>query len=82
MFRARPPKKKKDIQPKISTKFILDVLMPCIMLACKDEFKIKDSEKLEKLNIRARRYIKHIADGNISIEELHSLMKCRDTDRC
>lgn len=79
MFRAKPPKKKQpEKQPKISTHFIMSVIMPCVMLACKDEFKIEDQETLDRLGARIQRYIGHIADGSVSYKELHSLMKCKD----
>ena len=81
MLRAKPPKKKnKEPQIKVPTQFIMDVLMPCLVLACKDEFEITDQDALDRATLRARRYIGYIADGSVSIDELHSLMECKDAE--
>ena len=49
MLRAKPPKKKQpEKQPKISTSFIMSVIMPCVMLACKDQFEIETQEELDE----------------------------------
>ena len=81
MLRAKPPKKKQpEKQPKISTSFIMSVIMPCVMLACKDQFEIETQEELDELNVRVRRYINYISDGTVSLEELHSLMECREPE--
>ena len=66
MQRCKKPKKKKEPQINVPTNFIMKVIMPCVMLACKDEFKIKDQERLTKLNKRVNRYIEMISDGTIS----------------
>ena len=79
MQRCKKPKKKKEPQIKVPTNFIMKVIMPCVMLACKDEFKIKDQEKLTKLNKRVNRYIEMISDGSISEEELHQFMIAVDS---
>lgn len=79
MQRCKKPKKKKEPQIKVPTNFIMKVIMPCVMLACKDEFKIKDQEKLTKLNKRVNRYIEMISDGTISEEELHKFMIAVDS---
>lgn len=79
MLRAKPKKKKQqEPQIKVPTQFIMDVLMPCLVLACKDEFKITDQDALDRATTRARRYIGYIADGSVSIDELHTLMECKD----
>ena len=81
MLRAKPPKKKnKEPQIKVPTHFIMDVLMPCLVLACKDEFEIADQDALDRATKRARRYIGYIADGIVSVDELHSLMVCREPE--
>ncbi len=81
MLRAKPPKKKnKEPQIKVPTQFIMDVLMPCLVLACKDEFNITDQDALDRATSRARRYIGYIADGSVSMDELHSLMECKDAE--
>ena len=78
MLRTKPPKKKKEERPKLSTHFIMSVIMPCVMLACKDEFKIKDQARLDKLGRRIQGYINRVADGSVSVEELHTMMECKD----
>ena len=78
MQRAKIKNKKKS-ECTASTHFIMNVIMPCIMLACKDEFKIKDQERLTKLNKRVNRYIEMISDGTISEEELHQFMIAVDS---
>ena len=81
MLRAKPKKKKQQApQIKVPTQFIMDVLMPCLVLACKDEFKITDQDALDRATKRARRYIGYIADGSVSVGELHSLMECKDPE--
>lgn len=77
MIRAKPKKKKKD-PPSISTHFIMSVIMPCVMLGCKDEFKIRDQERLDRLARRIQQYIDYLADGVVSHEELNSLIKCEN----
>ena len=81
MQRCKKPKKKQEPQIKVPTNFIMKVIMPCVMLACKDEFKIKDQERLTKLNKRVNRYIEMISDGTISEEELHQFMIAVDSKR-
>ena len=78
MLRAKPPKKKKEETPRLSTHFIMTVIMPCVMLACKGEFKVKDQKVLDRLANRIQRYINNIANGSVSVEELHTMMECKN----
>ena len=69
-------KKKQQVQPKVPTHFIISVIMPCVMLACKDKFKCTQ-EELNDLAHRVERYISYIADGSVTVEELKSLIEVR-----
>lgn len=80
MIRAKPKKKKKD-KANVSKHFILSVIMPCVMLACKDEFKIKDQKTLDRLADRIQRYINNLDNKSVSQEELHNLMRCKDISK-
>lgn len=71
-------KNKKQPEHKASTHFIMNVIMPCVMLACKDEFKVKDQSKLESLAKRIQHYIDLIADGHVSEAQLNDLMRIKD----
>jgi len=79
MQRCKKPKKKKEPNIKVPMNVVMRVIMPCVMLACKDEFKIKDQEHLDKLNKRVQRYIDMISDGTVSEEELHQFMVAIDS---
>lgn len=74
-------KKKKGVEYNVSTHHIMKVIMPCVMAACKDEFRIKDQEKLDKLAKRVQRYINSVANGTLSIEELSRFMTVVDTSK-
>jgi len=71
-------KKKPTKEVKVSTHFIMTVIMPCVMLACKDKYKTSP-EELQDLSKRIMRYIKFIADGEVSVKELNELMDVVDT---
>lgn len=58
---------------------IMNLIMPVVMLACKDEFKLTQ-DKLDAVGKRADRYFEHIADGSVTIGELHSLMEAREVE--
>ena len=78
MKRANPPKKKQEKQPKLSTHFIMSVIMPCVMLACKDKFKIKAKKDMDDLAERIERYVGYIADGKVTVGQLHSMIEVID----
>jgi len=84
MERVKITKKNKQ-QQTVSKHFIMQVIMPCVMLACKDTFKLKetpkDQEKLDKLASETQRYIDMIASGAVSDQELKTLMSITDTRR-
>ena len=77
MKRAKPPKKNKELTPKMPTHFIMSVIMPCVMLACKDKYKATQSD-LDDLSQRINRYIEYIADGKVTLSQLHEMMEVRD----
>lgn len=79
MKRFKKPKNKKPQPINVPMDVIMRVIMPCVMLACKDEFKIKDQERLDKLNSRVKRYIAMIDDGTVTQEQLHEFMLAVDT---
>ena len=56
---------------------IMDLIMPVVMLACKDELRLNQG-KLDAVSRRADRYFEHIADGSVSIDQLHELMEVKD----
>lgn len=70
-------KKKKDPTPKFPTHFVMGVIMPCVMLAIKDEFNAKP-DKLDRVAKRIQRYIDHIADGQVPQSKLREMMECKD----
>ena len=86
MKRVKKPKKNQEPQTKVSTHFIMKVILPCVMLACKDTFNLKedkpkDLEKLEVLGNKIQHYIDLIADGSVSPKELSTLMTIEDRKR-
>ena len=78
MKRFKKPKENKEKPVKVSTSFIMKVIMPCVMLACKDVFKIKDQSKLDILGQRIQHYIDLIADKKVSESQLAELMEIRE----
>jgi len=66
-------KKKPTKEVKVSTHFIMTVIMPCVMLACKDKYDTSP-EELHDLSKRINRYIAFIADGSVTVKELNALM--------
>jgi hypothetical protein len=77
MKRAKPPKKNKEPTQKLSTHFIMSVVMPCVALACKDVFKA-DQKQLDEMAKAADRYMGYIADGKATLQDLHKLMEVID----
>ena len=77
MQRAKIKNKKKS-ECTASTHFIMNVIMPYIMLACNDEFKIKDDSKLTSLAKRIKHYIDLIADGAVTEKQLNELIHIKD----
>lgn len=69
-------KKKHDNQPKMPTHFIMSVIMPCVMLACKDVFKA-NQEQIDELAKTTERYIGYLADKKVTLTELHKMMEVR-----
>lgn len=80
MQRFKKPKENKEKSVTVSTHFIMKVVMPCVMLACKDEFKVKDPEKLARLAGRAQHNINLIANKAVSEKQLATLMEIKDTN--
>ena len=78
MKRFKKPKENKEKPINVSTHFIMKVIMPCVMLACKDVFKIKDQSKLDILGKRIQHYIDLIADKKVSEAQLAELMEIRE----
>lgn len=78
MKRFKKPKKEKPA-PMVPTEFLMKVIMPCVMLACKDEFKIKDPSKLEQLGARIQQNINFISNDMVTKDQLHEFMEIRDT---
>lgn len=74
MKRCKKQREKRDEPVKVSTHFIMKVIMPCVMLACKDEFKVKDPSKLDNLGKRIQHNINLIADKKVSEQQLAGLM--------
>lgn len=79
MKRFKKPKENKEPQVKVSTHFIMKVIMPCVMLACKDEFKVKDQSRLDKLGKRIQHNIDLIADKKVTEAQLSTLMAIEDS---
>ena len=82
MQRFKKPKKTKETTPEVSTHFIMKVIMPCVMLGCKDEFNLKEKEKdierLHRLSVRIQRYINLIADGQVTEKQLNEFMRIEE----
>lgn len=79
MSKKHSPKKKE--QPvKVSKHFIMTVILPCVMLACKDKYK-SSPEDLADLSKRINRYIGFIADGTVTLAELQDMMEIRDISK-
>jgi hypothetical protein len=78
MKRFKKPKENKEKPFKASTHFMMNVIMPCVMLACKDEFKIKDQETLTRLGKRVQHYIDLIADKYVTEKQLAELMEIKE----
>lgn len=73
--RAKP-----EIESKVPMHHVMNVILPCVMLACKDEYD-SSPEELQKLGARINRYISHIANGYITVKDLHQMMEVRDASR-
>lgn len=80
MKRFKSPKKNAGPTAKVPTHFIMEVIMPCVMLGCKDKFKIKDQKELDDLGKIIERYISYIADGSVTVEQLHELMEVHNAE--
>ena len=79
MKRFKKPKKEKEKTFRVPNEYIMKVIMPCVMLACKDEFKVKNNDKLTKLSRRIQQNINFIASDMITQEQLHELMDIVDS---
>lgn len=69
---------KANKEPKISTHFIMRVILPCVTLACKDTFNASE-EQLKEFCGRVNRYMGYLADKTISLSELEELVTVRDS---
>lgn len=48
---------------------LMQIVLPTLALACKDEFKASDA-KMRKLNDRLERYLEHLGDRTATMEDV------------